>query len=109
MKAIQINLWDDYHQKPEHEWNDTTHLTIEKGIEGDSSILLLREELFKKCLQWKKKFSKMFSKVKFSRSIQKNIIDIIELDRDSRHDLYGYLKKNFTKWEDSKIEMLMES
>lgn len=29
MTKVNVNLWDDYHQVPEHSWNDTTTLTIE--------------------------------------------------------------------------------
>ena len=71
MKAIQINLWDDYHQKPEHEWNDTTHLTIEKGIEGDSSILLLREDCSKNVFNGRKNFQRYFQKSNFQEAFKK--------------------------------------
>ena len=110
MKTVQINLWNDYRQKPFYEYNETTHLTIETPL-GEEDTFSVREELFRKCLEWKKGswVNRFFSNVGFSRDIRNHIIDIVELDDKSRKKLYSYLKKDFTKFGDFEINMIMES
>lgn len=118
MKTVYINLWDDYHQKPEHDWNDTTYLTIEYVKDGEETshnistkdVLLIREDLLKKCNDWKKSsLKRRISRVRFSRDMREEKLDLIELDEESRKSLYDYLKKNFTESNDYKIQMTMES
>ena len=105
---LTINLWDDYRQKPQYQWNETTTLTIDqyqKLEKGD--IYEIREKLLEHCEDWKKQNP---GKVCFSRGILPWKLDVIELDEKSRKSLYDYLKKNFTKCGDEfKIQMLMES
>lgn len=109
MKTVQINLWDDYRQKPHHEYNETTHLTIETPL-SEEEIFSVREDLFGKCLEWKKSSWKIrFSGVVFSRSLHPNIVDVIDLDEKLRKELYGYLKSNFTESCGFEINMIMES
>lgn len=117
-KTVFINLWDDYHQKPQHDWNDTTYLTIEYVKDGeetshDMSIrdkFLIREDLLKMCNDWKRSSLKQrFNKVRFSRDMREEKLDIIDLDEKSRESLYDYLKKHFTESNGYKIQMTMES
>ncbi|MBP5458749.1 MAG: hypothetical protein J6Y62_01040 [Clostridia bacterium] len=108
MKTIYVNLWDDYHQMPHHQWNDTTTLTVEDHSDNpisDRDFFDIREILLQKCLQWRP----LFSPVRFSRNMDGRTIDVIELDEGSRKKLHQFLCDHFKTAMGYEIQMLMES
>ena len=115
MKTVYINLWDDYHQKPEHQWNDTTFLQIEGTHDRndrlpDYDVLEIREGLLTECLKWRRgSLVRFMGAIRFSRSFHDDSLDIIELDTQSRESLYKYLKEHFKEFIGYKIQMTMES
>ena len=109
IRNINVNLWDDYCQKPEYPFNSPTSICIESRQKLKNwEIGRMREIIFERCLNWKK--WKDAKNVEFSKNESKDWrIDIMELDEYSRKDLYSYLKKDDKAFEDIRINWLMES
>lgn len=107
-RIINVNLWDDYKQKPYHDQTDQTTLTIET-LDGlkDSEILLLRQIIITRCLIWKE--TEKLRDVCFTEGEKDCRILIDELDYDKRHSLYDYLRKDKSAFGDIEIQWLMES
>ncbi len=110
MRRINVNLWDDYCQKPSYPFNNPTTLRVEdtKGMLSADEMAKLRALLYERCVKWKKRTN--MKSVSFSKNqLKHDTIDIEELSEPVRKDLYSYLKKDDSAFGDIKIQWLMES
>lgn len=109
MRKINVNLWDDYKQKPEYDVNDPTAISVESLDELDNNELIgLRGLIFAKCIEWKKKNERL--DVDFMLDKEKDYrIVVFELDEPTRKKLFDYLKKSSIDFLDIRINWLMES
>lgn len=117
-KKINVNLWDDYCQKPYHPYNETTRLVIEDSHMSDEDVHELREALMQLCDDWLMRTGRMnllkiifktHDIIIFSRAIDKRKIDIINLSSDSRRELYSFLANSGMSFKGRKINFIMES
>ena len=107
MREIQVNLWDDYIQKPQYTYNEPTTIAIESLDKLDKDeIGLLRKEIFNRCLQWKRNTSE--KEVDFIEENENEIL-VTELSEDKRNNLYEYLCKDSSAFGDVEIKWVMES
>ena len=117
--CININLFDDYRQKPEYKYNETTHfrISVTDGQLLDQELCSVREQLLTACTHWKCEHQGIlpilhnaYNDVQFSRSWKRDELDLMELDEPRRQCLFRHLQKHFTKTlEGIEITWTMES
>ena len=107
MRKINVNIWDDYAQKPEYTYNEPTHIAIETLDKLDKDeISLLRKEIYNRCLLWKRQEEE--KEVNFLEHGESKIL-VTELSEDKRKKLYEYLSKNSSAFGDIVINWTMNS
>ena len=109
-RNVNVNLWDDYRQKPEYDVNDPTAINIETDPNELKPYEMqgLRSAIFSKCLEWKKEHKRL--DVSFMLDGEKEYrIVVFDLDEPTRKDLFDFLKKSNASFSDIGINWLMES
>ena len=117
--CVNINLFDDYRQKPEYKYNCTTHfrISVTVGQLLDEELFSVREQLLSACINWKHEHQGVlpithnaYNEVQFSRSWKNDELDVIELDEPRRKCLFRHLQEHFARTlEGIKITWTMES
>ena len=109
-RRVNVNLWDDYRQKPEYDVNDPTAISIETDPNELKPYEMqgLRSTIFSKCLEWKKQHERF--DVSFMLDDEKEYrIVVFDLDEPTRKDLFDFLRKSDASFSDIGINWLMES
>ena len=109
-KKVNVNLWDDYRQKPEYDVNDPTAINIETEPEELEPYEMqgLRAVIFSKCLEWKKMNKRLDVSFMLDDENDYRIV-VFDLDEPTRKDLFEFISNSNASFSDIGVNWLMES
>ncbi len=110
-RVVNVNIWDDYKQKPQYDVNDPTTIRVESNDDRtDAEADKLRRIILERCHEWKLRNFKTAKSVLFELDHDdKAVIIVYELDEPNRNSLYSYLSQDMSGFGDIAIRWLMES